>query len=187
MIELAVELQPVAAAIADDVYAFVLDRLRGYALEHLDVSVEMFEAVRERQPRSLVDFADRLLAVREFVGLESAESLAAANKRIANILRQAEFDNAGSLDRSLLDDGAEKALFAALDDAQRDVGPLIDARAYGDALARLAELRPSVDAFFDDVMVMVDEPAIRQNRLCLLATLREQFLRVADVSRLAIK
>ncbi len=187
LVDSAVELQPVESAAGEEVFAFIVDRLRGYALDHFDVTAEMFAAVRERLPRSLVDFADRLLAVREFVGLESAASLAAANKRIGNILRQAEFEGAGSIDASLLADAAEKALHAALADAEGDIAPLVEKRDYAEALGRLAELRPSVDAFFDDVMVMANDADVRQNRLALLATLREQFLRVADVSRLVIK
>ena len=183
----AVELQPAESDAGDEIYAFIVDRLRGYAIDQFDVSAKMFAAVRERKPGSLVDFADRLLAVREFVGLESAAALAAANKRIANILRQAEVETAGPIDESLLEDPAEKALAAALADAEQDVGPLLEKRSYAEALGRLAGLRSSVDAFFDDVMVMADDPAVRNNRLYLLATLREQFLRVADVSRLAIK
>ncbi len=187
LVGFAVELQPVESTVGDAVVDFIVDRLRAYALDHFEVSAEMFAAVRERQPRSLVDFADRLLAVREFVGLESAESLAAANKRIANILRQAGVDVAGTVDESLLADTAEKALHGALVEADHAVSPLIEERTYAGALSRLAELRTHVDLFFDEVMVMADDEAVRRNRLALLATLREQFLRVADVSRLAIK
>ncbi len=187
LVDRAVELQPVESATGEEVFAFIVDRLRGYALDHFDVTAEMFAAVRERQPRSLVDFADRLLAVRAFVGLESAASLAAANKRIGNILRQAGFEGSGSINAALLGDAAEKALHEALSEAKRDVAPLVEERRYAEALGRLAELRSKVDAFFDDVMVMADDSDVRQNRLALLATLREQFLRVADLSRLVIK
>lgn len=181
------ELQPVEKSVGGDIVDFLIDRLRGYAMDRFEVTAEMFDAVRERSPSSLLDFAARLLAVREFVGHESAEALAAANKRIANILRQADFDGTGELDSRLLEDAAESKLSEAVSDARLAVGPLIDDRDYASALAKLAELRPSVDAFFDDVMVMADDAAVRRNRLLLLSGLRALFLRVADVSRLAIK
>ena len=184
---LASELQPVEKVVGGDVVEFLIDRLRGYAMDRFKVTAEIFDAVRERSPASLLDFAARLLAVREFVSHESAEALAAANKRIANILRQAEFDGSGEVDPGLLEDAAESKLSVAIDDARLVVSPLIDDREYASALARLAELRPSVDAFFDDVMVMADDEAVRRNRLQLLSGLRDLFLRVADVSRLAIK
>ena len=187
LVDYAVELQPVTAAAGVEIYPFVLERLRGYAVDRLGVNQEVFAAVRQRDPATFVDFADRLLAVREFVELESAPALAAANKRIANILRQADLDTTGAVDESLLDERAEKALHARLTEAEHAIGPMIEGRAYTEALGRLADLRPAVDAFFDDVMVMADEPSVRLNRLRLLASLREQFLRVADVSRLAIK
>ncbi|MEM9209070.1 MAG: glycine--tRNA ligase subunit beta, partial [Pseudomonadota bacterium] len=187
LVDRAIELQPVASSDTAEVHAFVLERLRSYALDRLGVNSDMFAAVRARNPATLVDFADRLLAVRDFVALEAAAALAAANKRIGNILRQADLDTSGVVDEALLSDRAEAALHAAVSEAQSAVTPLIERRAYGEALARLAELRPSVDAFFDDVMVMADEPAVRLNRLRLLSSLREQFLQVADVSRLAIK
>lgn len=191
MVELsrsASELQPIDKEVGGDIVEFLVDRLRGYAMDRFSVTAEMFDAVRERSPASLLDFASRLLAVREFVKHESAESLAAANKRIANILRQAEFDGGGAagVSSDLLAETAESSLASAIDDARSSVGPLIDERDYAAALTRLAELRPSVDAFFDDVMVMVDDEAVRRNRLQLLAGLRDLFLRVADVSRLAI-
>lgn len=189
MVELArfaSELQPIDKEVGGDIVEFLTDRLRGYAMDRFTVTAEMFDAVRERSPVSLLDFSARLLAVREFVNHESAESLAAANKRIANILRQAEFDGAADVDSDLLAETAESSLASAIDDARSSVGPLIDERDYAGALTRLAELRPSVDAFFDDVMVMVDDEAVRRNRLQLLAGLRDLFLRVADVSRLAI-
>ena len=90
------------------------------------------------------------------------------------------------LDPALLGEGAEQNLYAALGAAREDVGPLLSDRRYGDVLTRLAELRQSVDAFFDEVMVMTDDDALRLNRLTLLSELRAQFLNVADVSRLAI-
>lgn len=170
----------------DALYEFILDRLKHYLVDARDAqySADMFDAVRARHPASLVDFRARLDAVAGFIELEPAVSLAAANKRTANILRQAEFESAGDLDTSLLSEDAEVVLFHAMQSARKDVEPMIDRRDYAEALRRLAELRTPVDSFFDDVMVMADDEAIRNNRLTLLADLRGLFLDVADISRL---
>ena len=168
-------------------YDFIMDRLKSYFLERNDAyTSDMFEAVRARRPASLVDFQERLGAVADFIKLDSAVSLAAANKRTANILRQAGIDGKGDtvLDSALFTDEAERVLFHALQAARNDVAPLIANRAYGDSMRRLAELRTTVDAFFDDVMVMTDDVALRNNRLALLSELRALFLDVADISRL---
>ena len=129
-------------------------------------------------------FRARLQAVAEFITLEPAVSLAAANKRTANILRQAEYDNKAVLEANLLSDDAERMLYQAMQAAQNDIAPLLDERRYSDSLRRLAELRTPVDSFFDDVMVNVDDETVRKNRLALLTELRELFLDVADISQL---
>jgi glycyl-tRNA synthetase beta chain len=169
-------------------YEFIVERLRGYFLENDgSITTDMFDAVRVRRPSSLVDFRERLNAVADFMTLESAVSLSAANKRTANILRKAEEESgvdSSLLDSALLQDDAERVLYFAMQAARKDVKPLVDQRAYSDTLRRLAELRTPVDAFFDDVMVMTDDPAIRSNRLALLRELRTLFLDVADISRL---
>ena len=171
--------------ISDELHEFITDRLRSYFIDSGEgITTDMFEAVFVRHPRSLVDFQDRLRAVTEFIGLESSISLAAANKRTANILRQVEFDDSHTLDSALLSDGAETVLYHALQAAKKEVAPLINERRYADALRRLAELREPVDNFFDDVMVMSDDEAMKRNRLALLAELRALFLGVADISRL---
>jgi glycyl-tRNA synthetase beta chain len=144
----------------------------------------MFDAVRARRPSSLLDFAERLAAVASFLQLDAASSLAAANKRTANILRQAEFTDGVALDATLFEEEAETKLFIALQTARKIVAPLIERRAYTDALQQLAALREPVDTFFDDVMVMTDDEAVRKNRLALLAELRALFLGIADISRL---
>jgi glycyl-tRNA synthetase beta chain len=191
-VKAAVIQQPVSGedhgAVRNALYDFILDRLKSYFLENrADLNAEMFEAVRARLPSSLVDFDRRLAAVAEFIELEEAVSLAAANKRTANILRQAdvrESDHAGVLDPELLVDDAERVLYHAMQAARKDIMPLIEERAYGATMRRLAGLRMPVDAFFDDVMVMADDKALRANRLALLAELRSLFLGVADISRL---
>lgn len=181
--------QPVAAEgdVCTEVYAYIVERMRGYYLEREGMDVETFAAVRDREPHSLLDFDARIRAVAAFTRLPSAAGLAAANKRIANILRQAEHAGENTVDATLLAEDAEEALYLALQDTRRAVLPLLEERAYTDVLTRLADLREPVDDFFDKLMVMVDDEAVRLNRLALLAEVREQFLDVADVSRLSVK
>jgi len=173
--------------IVADLYAFISDRLRHYFLARdPGLKVETFEAVMVRQPASLLDFDRRLAAVQTFARLEQAESLAAANKRIANILRKAGDPVALNVKKKLLQDDAELTLFNALRNSQHKVEPLLAVRNYAGVLNELADLRDPVDRFFDDVMVMADDEAIRDNRLALLGELRALFLDVADISRLSI-
>ena len=172
-------------AVSAAVYDFIIDRLRAYVVHSgQGISSEMFDAVRARRPASLVDFRQRLAAVAGFMQLEPAVSLAAANKRTANILRQAGYTDGAELDASLLTDDAERVLYHALQAAESDLTPLIDKRDYSESLKRLAELRAPIDSFFDDVMVMSEDPVLRNNRLALLASLRALFLDIADISRL---
>ena len=172
--------------VVEEVYDFLIDRLRAYAADELGIDTEVFESVRDRRPTSLLDFVSRLNAVKAFVSLEEAASLAAANKRIGNILRQADVAVA-DVNASLLAEPAELSLSEAVASAEERVLPLIECREYGRALEKLAGLRPTVDAFFDDVMVMAEDEAVKMNRLGLLSALRDLFLRIADISRLAIK
>jgi len=188
LIARAVSLQPLDGGgdTALEVYDFIIDRMRAYSREREGISVEVFDSVLAQRPAALLDFGERLRAVAAFVTLDSAPSLAAANKRIANILRKADFIRAEAIDHALFCEDAETALFDALSAAREEVTPLLRDRQFDAALTRLARLREPVDAFFDDVMVMVDDDALRLNRLNLLADLREQFLEVADISRLSI-
>ncbi len=173
--------------LAAELYGFITDRLRRYFLDRdAGLKTETFDAVMAREPASLVDFDRRLAAVQTFARLEQAESLAAANKRIANILRQAG-DPAGlSVNPKSLELDAEKALHNALRSARDKVGPLLGERRYAEILNELADLRDPVDRFFDDVMVMVDDETVRNNRLALLGELRALFLDVADISRMSL-
>ena len=139
-----------------------------------------------RQPASLVDFELRLQAVQAFLELDDAQSLASANKRIANILRQAGTTETTDISKKLLDEDAERALYDALVSAEVKVRPLLEERDYTRALQELATLRGPVDRFFDNVMVMADDDDVRRNRLALLGGLRALFLDVADISRLSI-
>ena len=184
----AVGLQPVEGldktAVTATLHEYFIDRLRGYVLDaDPQLSSEMFAAVRAQAPKTLPDFAARLHAVQAFMQLEAATSLAAANKRTANILRQAD-GSQRTTDETLLTESAELALHGALQQARAAVEPLLDSRDYTAALQALAALREPVDTFFDDVMVMADDAALRDNRLALLAELRALFLGVADISRL---
>jgi glycyl-tRNA synthetase beta chain len=122
-------------------------------------------------------------AVYRFSQLPQAQSLAAANKRVSNILSKTGAVD-GKLDQALLKEDAEKALAAAVASKAQDVAPLFASRQYTDALAALADLQEPVDAFFDNVMVMCDDAALQKNRLALLQQLRELFLQVADISLL---
>ena len=177
----------VDADIADELYVFVTDRLRRYFLDRdPGLSTETFDAVMVRQPASLLDFDRRLVAVQTFARLEQAESLAAANKRIANILQKADNPDGLSINQKLLQEEAEQALFSSLVNAQRKVRPLLAARSYAEVLNELADLRDPIDRFFDNVMVMVDDDKVKTNRLALLGELRALFLDVADISRMSI-
>lgn len=191
LIDVAVDAQPAGKADKADVsaalYTFISERLRRYFLDRdTSLDTETFDAVLARHPSSLVDFELRLGAVQAFIELEPASSLAAANKRIANILKQADAGDDISVVQKRLKDNAELELWSALENARETVQPLLESRDYTEALSELAELRGPVDRFFDDVMVMTDDAAIRNNRLALLRELRALFLDVADISRLAI-
>lgn len=188
----AIQLQPVDVSkhpeLADDVYDFIIDRLRHYEMSSLCANQpDWFEAVAARAPHSLVDFHKRLVAVSKFVTLPAAESLAAANKRIANILRGAGTDANGELIPETLAEPAETALLKAWSSVSTEIAPLIDAREYEQAMTALAGLREPVDRFFDDVMVMAEDVEVRRNRLALLAAVRGLFLEVADVSELTVR
>ncbi len=167
-----------ADGLLEQVQEFIYDRLRA-RYEDAGVEVSVYLAVRAVHPDSPLDFDQRVQAVQHFRSLAEAEALAAANKRVSNILGDAE---GGEVQEPLLAEAAEKALFAALQQAQQDVAPLAAAHDYTGILTRLAQLQQPVDAFFDDVMVNADDSAVRANRHALLAQLRGLFLSVADVS-----
>ncbi|MCQ8116285.1 glycine--tRNA ligase subunit beta [Methylomonas rosea] len=163
------------------VIGFLFDRLKGYCLDQGYTSHE-FEAVLAVNPTSPLDFMLRIRAVQSFRALPEAESLAAANKRIINILKKS--DHAPTEDIGTLIEAAEKNLLAAAEQSETDILPLLAEQAYPQALSRLAQLRDSVDAFFDNVMVNTDDEALRNSRLALLAKLSNQFLKIADISKL---
>ena len=171
--------KPDLAAISD----FLYDRLRGY-LKDKGYSTNEVEAVVSQRPQRLDDIVARLEAVRAFAALPQAEALAAANKRITNILKKTDVA-IGAVQPQLLKEDAERALHQAVASSEPQVH---DAFARGDfttALKTLAGLREAVDTFFDGVMVMADDTALRDNRLALLAELHGLMNRVADISKLA--
>ena len=167
----------------DDPLAFVMDRLRTYYLD-AGIGPDVFAAVAACVPTIPLDFHRRVRALEEFTELEACASLTAANKRIRNILRRADSPPAGPYSAALFELDAEVDLAGAVEERRGQLSPLIEAGDYRSALARLAELRRPVDRFFDEVMVMVDDPSIRDNRLALLADLQNLFLEIADISQL---
>ena len=171
-----------ASAVVDQCYEFIMERARAYYLES-GVRPDVFDAVLAQRPGQPHDFDQRIRAVTAFRELPEAESLSAANKRIANILKNLAKVNQ-HIDESLLQEAAEKALYQTLQQLTNTVTPLFARGEYQKALFELAHLRESVDRFFDDVMVMVDDDALKNNRLALLENLRQLFLQVADLSRL---
>ncbi|MBB3228022.1 glycyl-tRNA synthetase beta chain [Luteibacter sp. Sphag1AF] len=184
----AVDIGARRTALGDEVHAFVLDRLRGYYADQ-DFTADQFEAVLAVAPATLPDFDRRLRAVGEFARREEAASLAAANKRVANILRkQAEEEGAApvgmTVDPSHFEHDVERELHAALGAAKADAQQLLGNGDYTGALARLAALQGPVDRFFDGVLVNAPDAAVRANRLALLAQLKASFGAIADISRL---
>jgi glycyl-tRNA synthetase beta chain len=184
--------KPVAETVGE-IYDFLMERLRAYYLERparealpgrAAVTSEMFDAVLAARPASPLDFDARLKALSTFLELPEAASLTAANKRIANILRKAPDAPPSEVDVAQLREAAEVRLFDAMRSLRAAVDEATARREYTGALGRLAQLRPAVDAFFDQVMVMDENPVLRANRLSLLAQLRGLFAGVADLSRL---
>jgi glycyl-tRNA synthetase beta chain len=173
------------------VYPFILDRLRGYYTEQ-GFTPQQFEAVAAVRPASLLDFDRRLRAVAQFARQPEAEQLAAANKRVANILHKEGIDAAAAarheLDAELLCEPAGQALARALDEARIDNAPRLDVAAadrdYAGALARLARLQAPIDRFFDEVMVMTEDPKLRAARVSLLARIKARFDAIADIALL---
>ncbi|MGN7833507.1 glycine--tRNA ligase subunit beta [Pseudoxanthomonas sp. 22568] len=168
-----------------ELYDFILDRLRGYYADK-GVPAAHFNAVAELKPASLYDFDTRLDAIGTFASLPEAEALAAANKRINNILKKADIAIPAMEDRALLKEPAESALAEAVEAALGDTDDALHHHDYVSVLNRLARLRPQVDAFFDNVMVNADDPAIRANRLALLKRLADRFRAVAAIEHLSV-
>ncbi|MBD9536087.1 glycine--tRNA ligase subunit beta [Stenotrophomonas sp. STM01] len=169
---------------AGELYDFIIDRLKGYYADK-GVPATHFNAVAELKPASLYDFDRRIDAIGTFAQLPEAEALAAANKRIRNILRKAEGDIPGMIDPALLREPAESELAEAVTAAIDDTGASLHHKDYVAVLGRLARLRPQVDAFFDAVMVNAEDPVLRGNRLALLRTLGDRLGSVAAIEHLS--
>ena len=168
---------------ANDVFEFLLGRYRAM-YEEQGIKPEVILAVQALKPAQPFDFDRRVKAVALFAALPEAEALAAGNKRVANILAKETVAADAAVNPSLLSEAAEKALSEAVEKLTVELAPLFEQREYTTALNRLAALRPQVDDFFTNVMVMADDPAVKANRIALLARLRGLFLQIADISLL---
>jgi glycyl-tRNA synthetase beta chain len=170
--------------VPEDLANFLYERLRAH-LRDQGYTANQIEAVLAQRPERIDLVPDQLAAVRAFESLPEADALATANKRIVNILRKSESDAAAAVDRGRLADGPEHDLWQAF----QHLTPVVDEHCangdYTEALKALAAAKPAVDRFFDDVMVMADDPAIRANRLALLRGIAATMNRVADLSKLA--
>jgi glycyl-tRNA synthetase beta chain len=168
--------------VVEQVYDFMLERLKGLYHDQ-GVSVNIFESVAGVQPQTLADFDRRIGAVLKFVELPEAEALAAANKRIVNILKKSADAGSDAVDTALFENDTELELHRLIDAKADQIAPLLDLYRYEETLVSLAELRLPVDRFFDEVMVMAEDEAVRNNRLALLRRLNRLFIGVADISR----
>jgi glycyl-tRNA synthetase beta chain len=174
---------PAADTAAEQVTDFMLERLRAW-YEDKGVSIDSYLAVVAVRPTQPLDFDKRVNAVNSFKALPQAASLAAANKRVSNILAKNEASESATVEASLLNQAEEVALNNSVDSLQDRIQPLFEAGDYTNALAELATLQADVDAFFDAVMVMDEDVNVRNNRIAILAKLRALFLRTADISLL---
>ena len=163
---------------------FIYDRLAG-SLREQGFSAQEVDAVLAHRPQRLADVQKRLEAVRAFAALPEAQALAAANKRVGNILKKADAPVSANVNAAVLQEQAEKDLFAALQTVAPKANQQFADGDYTASLQTLAALRAPVDAFFEHVMVNAEDPALKANRLGLLATLHDTMNRVADLSRLA--
>jgi len=170
--------------VIDTVLAYMIDRFRAW-YEEEGIPVQVFQAVNANNISEPLDFDRRVKAVHAFYQLPEAEALAAANKRVSNILNKHDGIIPDSVNQNLLKDAGEKALAKHLADLSMKVTPLFANKDYAQGLKSLAAVRKDVDNFFDSVMVNVDDLALRDNRLALLQQLRQLFLQVADISLLA--
>ena len=171
------------AKVVDEVVDFVLARFRASYQEE-GIEVDVVQAVLARRPTRPADFDLRVKAVSHFRSLDAAAALAAANKRVSNILAKFEGSLNASVDTTLLQDAAEQALASKVAGLEQQLAPLFAAGEYQAGLTALAGLREEVDNFFDKVMVMAEEEALKLNRLTLLSRLQALFLQVADISLL---
>ncbi|EKF9741918.1 glycine--tRNA ligase subunit beta [Vibrio cholerae] len=171
------------ANVEQEVIEFMLGRFPTW-YQDAGFSIDIIQAVLARNPTKPADFDQRVKAVSHFRALEEAEALAAANKRVGNILAKYDGELGEEIDLALLQEDAEKALAEAVEIMAEALEPAFATGNYQEALSKLAGLRSPVDAFFDNVMVMADDEALKKNRLTLLNKLRNLFLQIADISLL---
>ncbi|MGB0203968.1 MAG: glycine--tRNA ligase subunit beta [Neptuniibacter sp.] len=172
---------PAREGLEDKVLDFMLERFRAW-YEDANINAEVFLSVVALKPSRPLDFDRRVKAVSHFRSLSEADALAAANKRVSNILNKQGVTDTAEVDSALLSEQAEKNLAAAIEEQKAKLEPLFASGDYQQALESLASLRSTVDSFFEDVMVMADDEAVKNNRLALLSQLRALFLGVADIS-----
>jgi glycyl-tRNA synthetase beta chain len=171
--------------LCEQVLTYILERFKAWYKEE-GISSEVFSAVSSLGLSNPLDINARIQAVQQFSQLPEAVSLAAANKRVSNILaKQLGTSSPAAIDPKLLQENAEQLLAAEIDRLTQVVAPLFAQRDYTGVLSQLAKLREPVDRFFDDVMVMAEDIQVRNNRLALLHSLRQLFINVADISQLA--
>lgn len=176
---------PVNRSSLDELKPFILDRLNSY-YQNQEISSDLIHAVRARQDECFSDLDKRLNALKVFITMPEAASLSAACKRVNNLLSNAGELKSKSIDESLLEEASEKSLFIHINQLTQSVSVLYDNADYGTLLKQLASIKEPVDAFFDNVMVMVENETIKNNRLALLARLQGLLQGVADISVLQL-
>lgn len=172
-----------APSVVDEVFDYIIERLRSYFADQ-NIAHDVIDSVLVNRPTYPHDIAARVEALCSFRKLPNAQSLAAANKRIRNILKKTEHGKIGQVKKELFKEDAENALHVAVEKLSNDVESLFQQHKYEQALNKLANLRQPVDTFFDDVMVMDEDETLRANRIALLAKIDSLFMHVADFSRL---
>jgi len=175
---------PALESAADEVFDFMLERFR-FWFEEESISAEVYLSVHALKPRVPLDFVRRARAVASFAEHEASSALIAGNKRVSNILSKLDEPVDTRVDVALLQEAAEKALYTALTSLSNDVADRVANADYQGALGALSGLRDPIDRFFEEVRVMADDPAVKANRLAILANLRQQFIGIADISHLA--
>ena len=180
------EIKAAPEALCEQVLTYIIDRFNSWYRDE-NITPEVFASVAALGLSNPLDIDARVKAVDRFSRAPEAVSLAAANKRVLNILsKQEQLAGTAAVDPSLFEDAAEKQLAADIEHLNAEVNPLLEQRDYAGVLKALATLRQPVDAFFDDVLVMAENPAVQSNRLALLQSLRQLFLNVADISHLVV-
>lgn len=165
------------------VFAYLLDRLPAIFQER-GISIEPVRSVIKLGLDDINDIVARVDAVAKFMELEASRALASANKRVSNLMEKSANAASSDVNPALLEKDAEQQLSEAIKQAEKNIAPLLASKDYAGTLLALSELREPVDRVFDEVMIMADDLKVRENRLALLARLREMFLRVADISEL---